>query len=288
MEVSIKRPQLIAEMASSHNGDIELAKAMIWAAADSGVDIVKFQSWQAKNVPENDPDKKRYEKLELTDEDHHILIEECKKAGVEFLTSCFDIDRIPFLKSLGLKRIKIPSTNLKEGEFLEEIRGNFEEVIASTGMSTEKEILSAIEILKSCQYTLMHCVSMYPLPPEKVNLKKLLWLKERIPSVGYSDHTQTNEAAIFATGIGVAYIEKHFTLSRFMPQESHTTGEGLRPITTHTIACEPPVFLELSNWLKTYEIMLGEGKREILPEEELVRKRYTGRLGRVSRKPRQS
>ncbi|NCS95086.1 MAG: hypothetical protein GW761_14940, partial [Leptospira sp.] len=71
------RPKIIAEIASSHNGDIELAKSMIRAAADAGADIVKFQSWQAKNVPDNDPDKKRYESLELSDADHEVLIDEC-------------------------------------------------------------------------------------------------------------------------------------------------------------------------------------------------------------------
>ena len=62
-----KKIKIIAELASCHNGNIKLAKKMIKIAAKTGVDIIKFQSWQSKNVDDKDPDKKRYESLELSD-----------------------------------------------------------------------------------------------------------------------------------------------------------------------------------------------------------------------------
>ncbi|MDQ1284080.1 MAG: N-acetylneuraminate synthase [Patescibacteria group bacterium] len=272
--------KIIAEIASCHNGDIELAKKMVQEAAKTGVDIVKFQSWQSKNVDDKDPDKKRYASLELSDDAHYILKEECKKNGVEFLTTCYDGNRVGFLKKLGLKKIKVASTDLKHFDFLKKLRDNFEEVIVSTGMSTEGEMKKAADILKTGRFTIMHCVSVYPCPLEKANLKKLLWLKTIAGSVGYSDHVQGVEAAVFSLGMGVDYIEKHFTLDRNMPQIAHTTGEGLRPITTHTIADEPEVFRELCRWRDKYEIALGSGSLELLPEERLTREKYTGRLGR--------
>ncbi|MFA6159994.1 MAG: N-acetylneuraminate synthase family protein [Parcubacteria group bacterium] len=274
------RTKIIAEIASSHNGDIELAKKMVRAAAKTGVDIVKFQSWQSKNVDDGDPDKQRYASLELSDEAHYILKEECEKNGVEFLTTCYDSGRIDFLKKIGLTKIKVASTDLKHFNFLKKLRDNFAEVIVSTGMSEKEEILKAINVLKTGKYTIMHCVSVYPCPLEKANLKKLIWLKSVADSVGYSDHVLGVEAAVFSLGVGVDYVEKHFTLDRDMKQIAHTTGKGLKPITTHTIADEPGTFKSLCEWRNKYEIALGSGSLELLPEEKLTREKYTGRLGK--------
>src|SRR3990167_11518014 len=110
--------KIIVEIASGHNGDLELAKALIRAAAENGADIVKFQDYRAERVPADDPDKARYEKYQFKDEWYPILIEECKKNGVEFLTTCFNAVRIPFLASLGFKKIKIASISLTNRELL--------------------------------------------------------------------------------------------------------------------------------------------------------------------------
>lgn len=272
--------KIIAEIASSHNGDMDLACQMIQVAAATGVDIVKFQSWQSKNVADTDPDKARYASLELSDENHFILKEECEKKGVEFLTTCYDVNRISFLQSLGLKKIKLASTDLKHFNFLKKVRESFEEVIVSTGMSTKEEIEQALSILKTGEFTMMHCVSVYPCPLEKANLSKLLWLKSLTTEVGYSDHTQGIKAAIIAMGMGVKYLEKHFTLDVNSPQMAHSVGQGIEPITTHSIANEPEVFEQLCAWRDSYDLILGDGNLELLPEEKLTRERYTGRLGK--------
>lgn len=273
-------PKIIAEIASSHNGDIKLAKRMIKTAAEIGVDIVKFQSWQSKNVNDNDPDKKRYQSLELSDKAHYILKEECEKRGVEFLTTCWDTERIKFLKELGLQKVKIASVNLKHTIFLKQIRKNFNEVIVSAGMSTKEEILKAIAILKNGQYTILHCVAIYPCPLEKTNLSKLLWLKEVADSVGYSDHTQGVESAVLAMGMGIKYLEKHFTLDKKTEQPAHTMGEGLEAVTTHSVASEPSVFKEIIKWRNDFKTALGSGSLDVLPEESVIREKYTGRLGK--------
>lgn len=275
-----KKIKIIAEIASCHNGNIELAKKMIKMAAKTGVDIIKFQSWQSKNVDDKDPDKKRYESLELSDKAHYILKKECEKNGVEFLTTCYDGDRIDFLKKLGLKKIKVASTDLKHFNFLKKLSKNFEEVIVSTGMSTKNEIKKAVDILKNGKYTIMHCVSVYPCPLKKANMAKLEWLKTISDSVGYSDHTLGIEAAVFSMGMGVKYIEKHFTIDRNMAQIPHSVGKGIKPITTHSIADEPDVFREICKWRDKYEIASGTGNLELLPEEKLTREKYTGRLGK--------
>lgn len=125
----------------------------------------------------------------------------------------------------------------------------------------------------------MHCVSLYPCPLERANLGKLLWLKSLTEEVGYSDHTHGIEVPIFAMGMGVKYIEKHFTLDCNMAQVAHTVGRGIKPITTHSIADEPQTFKELCEWRDKYEMAVGSGRLDLLPEEKLTREKYTGRLG---------
>ena len=273
--------KVIAEIASSHNGDLILAKAIIKAAAEAGVDYVKFQSWQAKNVKDNDPDKERYKNLELSDEDHYELIKECKRHSVEFLTSVFDRGRIPFLKKLGLDIIKIPSAYCKSETMLKACRENFKIIILSTGMSKKAEVERAAKIFKGHDFALLHCVSLYPLPKDQVNLRRMIWLKSLAPKWGLSDHYQGAEASKIAIAMGVDFIEKHFTLSRHLPQMRHTTtlAANAKSITTHEIADEPSVFKEICQWRDLVAEMMGSGRQEMWSEEKGVRQKYTGRLG---------
>lgn len=278
------RTQIIAEIASSHNGDIELGKALIKAAAEAGVDFVKFQSWQAKNVAAGDPDKARYEQLELADEAHFVLKKECDKYNVQFLTTVFDLERIDFLVKLGINSVKVASVDLKHTKLLKALKGKFEHIILSTGMSRPDEVKSAVEVFKGQKITLLHCVSLYPTPADKVNLGRMLWLKSFCGSVGYSDHTSGPEVSKLAIAMGAEYIEKHFTLSRYLPQPVHktTVKEGAKAITTHEIADEPEVFKDICVYAKFVEMIKGEGRIDMWEEESFVREQYTGRLGKNS------
>ena len=275
------RTQIIAEIASSHNGDMELAAALIKSAAEAGVDYVKFQSWQAKNVSDNDPDKQRYEQLELSDEAHFILMKECQRNNVRFMTTVFDLNRIDFLQKLGLDIIKVASVDLKHTKLLKALKGKFEHIILSTGMSTPDEVKNAVETLKGQKITLFHCVSLYPTPADKINLDRMLWLKSFCHSVGYSDHALGSEASKLAIAMGAEYIEKHFTLSRYLPQPVHKTSvkEGVKAITTHEIADEPLVFKEICEYAKFVKQARGQGRIDMWDEEMPVRLKYTGRLG---------
>jgi sialic acid synthase SpsE len=281
------KTKIIAEVASCHNGDIEIGKGMVKAAAQAGVDIVKFQSWQAKNVPLEDPDRKRYERLELSDGAHEILMKTCEEHGVEFMTTCFDIDRIAFLRDLGLEKIKVASFDLKSYDLLEALGKNFSEVIVSTGQSHPEEVEKASQVLKSTGtgFTFLHCVSMYPCPYEKANLGRMEWLRKFAPAVGYSDHTADAEAAKLAIGMGAAYVEKHFTTDKDMEQEGHTASakEGTKPTTTHQMASEPPVFAEICEFNKNAALIYGTGRIDMMDEEMFHREKYTGRLSGISK-----
>lgn len=268
-------------MASCHNGDLEIAKALVRAATTAGADIIKFQSWKSKDVRDSDPDKKRYESLEFKDEWHSEIMEYCRGLKVEFLTTIFDKNRIPFLKALGLQTVKVASYDCRNTDFLKLLRDHFPSIIVSTGGTYPEEVALAAKTLAGHDYTFMHCVLAYPTPLEHANLGRMKWLQEFAPKVGYSDHTEGAEAGKIAIAMGAYYVEKHFTLSRFLPQALHktTTDTSARAITTHEIAAEFPVLKELCDYARLAETIIGNGSMLPISLELGPREKYSGRLG---------
>jgi len=262
-----KKTKIIAEVASNHGGDLKLAKEFIKVAARVGVDYVKFQSWQAKNMKRDDPQYEWFVRSELSDEAHYELIEECNKRGVEFLTTCFSLERIDFLANLGLEAIKIGSPDAGSHKMLREIKGRFKRMIISTGMSYEDELIKTAQILEGQDFTLLHCVSVYPTPLERINMSKMKWLRRFTPSVGYSDHSLGIEAVKLAIAWGVDYIEKHFCLGK----------EGSGRVAPWDASPEEMEEIVMNRDLVLQ--MAGEGDLELSEEEEESRRRFIGRFG---------
>jgi N,N'-diacetyllegionaminate synthase len=262
------RPMVIAEIGANHGGDMSLAKEMIRVAAECGADVVKFQSWQSKNLAPDDPNYDRHRKAELSDENHYELIDACKTHGVQFLTTCFDIHRVDFLASLGLKAIKVASPDLASSNLIRVLRDRFEYLIISTGMSRDTEVMATAEILRDTPFAFLHCVSVYPTPAHMVRLRRMEWLRQFTPDVGFSDHTMGSHAAAAAMSLGASIIEKHFTIDRSLPgkdQAVSATPDELRDICS--FARELPSLLGRSNDV------------DILPEEVDNRTRYVGKWG---------
>jgi N,N'-diacetyllegionaminate synthase len=213
------RTQIIAEVTSNHGGDLALAREFIRHAADAGADFVKFQSWRASTVRDGaaDPQFEWFVKSELSDADHRTLIDECGQRGIGFLTTCFDIGRVEFLASLGLQAIKVGSPDLTSRRMLEALRAAFPRVIVSTGVGTDDEVEQAAGWLAGGDFSLLHCVSLYPMPPARAHLRRMNWLRRFTPSVGWSDHTEGNEVAKLAIASGADIVEKHFCLGRSGP-----------------------------------------------------------------------
>lgn len=276
--------KIIAEIASCHNGDLELAKALIKGAARNGADIVKFQDWRASNVPDTDTDKQRYERYEFKDAWYPELIKECREEGVEFLTTCFNADRAKFLADLGLKKIKLASISLTNHKLLKAAGLNFDEVIVSTAMHTKEEIEDAIDILETYakKFTIMHCVANYPTELYSVNLNRINELRKMIPnnaSVGFSDHSLDIDVAKAALCMGISYLEKHFSLSRYLPQQPHQMYDEGNKITTHEISILPHELKELSDWATKLNIMKGDGSFTVNTIEHKIKQRYLNRYG---------
>ena len=233
----MSRVYIIAEAGVNHNGSLELAKRLVRAAAEAGVDAVKFQTFKADTLVSRDAPKADYQKqttdaaesqyqmlkkLELSEESHRELKALCAQLGVAFLSTPFDIMDIPFLSALDMPFFKVPSGAITDLPYLRAINAQKKPVLLSTGMATEDEVAAALKLLPDCEVTLLHCTTEYPCPYGDVNLKALQTLQTRFNlPVGYSDHTQGIEVSVAAAALGATVIEKHFTLDRTMEGPDH-------------------------------------------------------------------
>ena len=197
-------------------------------------------------------------KYELKKNDHKILINYCKKKKIKFLSSPFDIPSIKFLKKFNKKIFKIPSGEITNLPYLEEIGRLKSKIILSTGMSNIKEILNAVNVLikfgtKKKDITILHCNTEYPTPYEDVNLKAMIKIKNYFNcSVGYSDHTLGTIVPVVAVALGAEVVEKHLTLNRKMSGPDHKAS------------LEPSEFKEMVEKIRLTENILGTNKKIVL------------------------
>ena len=237
---------IIAEAGVNHNGDIQVAKKLIDAAVDAGVDYVKFQTFKADNLVSksakkaeyqsvniNDGDDSQYsmlKNLELSHENHLELMAYCAERNIKFFSTAFDVEGVHYLNDLGLSFFKIPSGEITNYPYLKAVALCNKPVIMSTGMCLESEIKEALEILvkfglKKENISILHCNTEYPTPMKDVNLKAMLSIQKifGVP-IGYSDHTLGIEVPIAAVAMGAKIIEKHFTLDRSLPGPDHAAS----------------------------------------------------------------
>ena len=133
------------------------------------------------------------------------------------MTSVFDLNDIPLVKSVSQKYVKIPSTECANSELLTAVNGNFDNVLISTGASKWQEIKEIDTHINRSAITLLHCVSSYPCLPENINLPRIKELFSITANVGYSGHLQGIDDAIAAIALGCTVIEKHFTVNKDLP-----------------------------------------------------------------------
>ena len=267
---------IIAEAGVNHNGDLDLAKQLINAAADAGADLVKFQTFNANRQVTRTAKKADYQtqttsstesqhamlrRLELTEEMHHQLIAHCLTQNIGFLSTGFDTESVDLLVSLGQECFKIPSGEITNLPYLRHIGQLGKTVILSTGMATLGEIEAAIEVLEQtgtrrAKVTVLHCTTEYPTPMNEVNLRAMQSIHAAFDvAVGYSDHTEGIEIAIAAVAMGASVIEKHFTLDRTFPGPDHQAS------------LEPAELKAMVTAIRNIEIALGDGIKRLTPSE---------------------
>jgi N,N'-diacetyllegionaminate synthase len=267
---------IIAEAGVNHNGDILLAKQLIDVAAESGADLVKFQTINADRMVTSKASKAKYQllatdisesqrdmlkKLELSESTHKELIAHCSLRKVGFFSTGFDIQSINFLMNLGQQLFKIPSGEITNLPLLRYIGIQGKQVILSTGMSDLEEIVSAVNILEESgtnrnKISVLHCNTAYPTPMSEVNLRAMISIQKKLNvSVGYSDHTLGIEIPIAAVALGATIIEKHFTLDRNLPGPDHKAS------------LEPAELKEMILAIRNIEYALGDGIKRLMPSE---------------------
>ena len=267
---------IIAEAGVNHNGELSLAKRLIDVAADAEADLIKFQTFSAKNIvtrsvskadyqyESTDKDESQYamlEKLELTEEMHRELIKYSQQRGIGFFSTGFDIESVDMLIRLGQVRFKVPSGEITNLPLLRHIGKQNKEVILSTGMSDLNEVGNAIRSLEDAgttrsKITALHCTTAYPAPMDDVNLSAMLSIQKAFGvSVGYSDHSEGIEVAIAAVALGAKIIEKHFTLDKTLPGPDHKAS------------LEPGELKKMITAIRNIELALGDGVKKIMPSE---------------------
>lgn len=236
----MKHVIIIAEAGVNHNGSFELAKKMVDAAKDAGVDYVKFQTFNPRKLVSKYAEKAEYQKkttgsdetqlqmlqkLMLTEDTFLSLRDYCKKVGIGFISTPFDLDSIAFLETFDMDFWKVPSGEITNLPYLEAIAKTKRKVVMSTGMCDMNEIQDAIEVLEkngTPAIILLHCNTQYPTLYEHVNLSAMKTIRDTLhKEVGYSDHTQGIEVSIAAVAMGATVIEKHFTLDKSMEGPDH-------------------------------------------------------------------
>lgn len=271
------RTLVIAEAGVNHNGDLELAKKLIAVAAEAGADLVKFQTFvTASNISRSapkaeyqkgatDPEESQYEmvrKLELSNDDHLALIEECKNRKIGFFSTAFDATSIDMLNDLSASDyVKVPSGELTNLPYLRYLTRHGKHVLLSTGMANLGEIEAAINVVEQAgtprkKITVLHCTTEYPTPMEDVNLRAMVNIGKAFGvSVGYSDHTPGIEVPIAAVALGATVIEKHFTLDRTLPGPDHRAS------------LEPDELKAMVQGIRNIEKALGDGIKRPSPSE---------------------
>ncbi len=277
---------IIAEAGVNHNGSLALARDLVDAAAAAGADIVKFQTFDSKRLVSRRAPKAAYqtrndahdsqlamlESLQLSESDHDVIVEHCRKQSIRFMSTPFDQLSLQFLTGrYDMPAVKIPSGEVVNARLLLGAARSGKPILMSSGMCTLADLERALGViayglthatgggtradferayaepaaraLLQDRVTLLHCTTEYPAPPEQINLRVIDTMRSAFGlPVGYSDHSLGTAIAFAAVGRGATVIEKHFTLDRDLPGPDHAASllpgelkdmvQGIRDVTT--------------------------------------------------------
>jgi len=265
-----KNVMIIAEIGNNHEGNLDVAKELIYQAAKSGANAVKFQSIDPyKLVSFRDENRiKQLKKFQLSHDNHHRLKKVADKNNVVFLSTPFSIEAVNFLDPI-VPAFKIASGDNNYFQLIECIVKKKKPIILSTGMTSMDEITYIVEKIKRIckkfkihpELVLLHCVSSYPTEEKFANLAAIKTLSSLGFTVGYSDHTIGIEAAVLSVGLGARVIEKHFTLSK-----------NYSEFRDHKLSAEPDELRELVQRVKNANTLLGSGEKKIFNIEKITAK----------------
>ena len=272
----------IAEIGLNHNGDMDLAKRTVEAAAKAGADCVKFQTFRTEEfMADRDIEyeynsggvvvkEKMYDmfkRLELPFAWHQELFDYARSLGLVPLTSVADHICVDIALKAGVKALKLASEDLINLPLLKYVAAKGIPLILSTGMADEIEIRDAMKIIGRfdgvAKTIFLHCVSLYPVEDTEANLLRMRTLQDLTQSiVGYSDHTEGPEACLGAVALGACILEKHFTFQKNLPGPDHE------------MSADPGELNELVRMVRRLEKMLGGNNLKISEREAEIRNSF--------------
>jgi len=267
-----EKPYIVAELNTSHNGNVATAMEMIKKAKEIGCSCVKFQSWTqdslySKTYYKDNPIAKRiFDKFSFSEKQLLTVAQYSKECDIDFASTPYSKKEVDFLmEKCEVPYIKIASMDLNNIPFINYIARTRTPIVLATGMGSIDEIEKAIHTIEdsgNSNICLLHCVSIYPSKISTIRLYNILGLREEFPSypIGFSDHSLGIEMASAATALGSAMIEKHFTL------DSKKIGMD------NQIAIEPEAMEQLIKNCLNIQVALG-GMERIVSGDELEQRK---------------
>lgn len=260
-------PYIVAELNTSHFGDMAIARQMVDKAREVGCDCVKFQSWTADSLyaetyyRDNPIAKRVVTKFSLDAAQLKDLAGYCASVGIDFTSTPYSRQEAEFLvRECGAPFVKVASMELNNHPYLAHLGGLGVPLVLSTGMGSIEEIRDAVGVIEQAgnrHICILHCVSVYPAPPASTRLHNVLGLRTEFPDhpIGYSDHTAGIEVPIGAVALGACLIERHFTL------------DASRIGMDNQMATEPDVMAAMVQGCRSVHTALGGASRVLSAEE---------------------
>jgi sialic acid synthase SpsE len=272
------KPYVIAEIGGNHNGDFGRAKEMVDAAGEAGADAVKFQVYIPEKLchPSQKPlpilknryksQQDRFRELIFTKSEYYELKELSDKAEIDFLATPFDEESADMLDPL-LSSYKVASGDIDNLPLLKHLKSKNKPIMVSAGMASAEEIDRLYNLIDHRHLAILHCISLYPAPVDKLNLSAIPALKEKYPDIviGYSDHHIGIRACLYAAVLGARIIEKHFTFDKTIPYGDHVLSADYEELKI------------MVNEIREIARMMGDGVIE--RSEEEMEKRIFFRRG---------
>lgn len=279
---------VIAEVGINHNGEMDIAKRLIDSAKEAGADAVKFQKRFPEEILTKEGLEKPYlsphafaptygehrRKLEFSEEQYRELKHYADNKNIQFFASVWDHKSADFMGQLNIDAYKIPSADVINIPLLEYVAKKNKPVLLSVGMSTLEEINEAVQTILDYndRLIILHCLSLYPAPEEKIDLSFMDVLKKYFHPlpVGYSGHEIDYLPTLSAVARGAHIIERHLTLDKKMKGSDHAAS------------LEPSQFKELVQLIRRIEKILGRGEKilydELLPLREKLAKSIAAKV----------
>ncbi|MFX0107833.1 MAG: N-acetylneuraminate synthase family protein [Candidatus Hodarchaeota archaeon] len=276
-----KNPYVIAEIGVNYDNDMEYVEELIQAAKRAGVDAAKFQTYTPSKIvaisspkywEDNRPEETQYEFFKRSNTFYHEetkqLANLCKKHGIPFMSTPFDLESVTLLDKLGVPAFKIASADITNYPLLKMVAKTGKPMLLSTGAATVGEIEGATRIIEdegNENIVLLHCILAYPTPVEHSHLRMIQSLRDVFPKyeVGWSDHVIPDDSVVIptvATVLGASVIEKHFTTDRTRPGNDHF----------HSV--DEELMTRLVQNVRLARTSMGEYMKRTMPVEEPARK----------------